>query len=160
MDEFVDSLLTEERVADLILPRLTRRDVLEEGEGLAPRASRLEDALLARAEGSGGEESDDSVREAREDKARRAERARKIRDTKSGPRGVEDVEEEEYVSQEESDQERFVSRSPTPSGSEKGGYVSRSPSKSPASGYVSRSPSRSPQPGFVSRSPTRSPERS
>ena len=46
MDEFVDLLLTEERVCDLILPRLTKRSVLEAKEGLRPRTSRLEDAML------------------------------------------------------------------------------------------------------------------
>lgn len=51
-DEFVDQLLTEERVCDIILPRLTKRDVLEETEGLAPRTSVLEDAL----EGSDNDE--------------------------------------------------------------------------------------------------------
>jgi hypothetical protein len=40
-DEFIDQLLTEERVCDVILPRLTRRDTLEETEGLAPRTSLL-----------------------------------------------------------------------------------------------------------------------
>ena len=30
MDEFVDQLLTEERVCDIILPRLAKRQVLEE----------------------------------------------------------------------------------------------------------------------------------
>ena len=40
-DEFVDDLLTKDRVCDIILPRLTQRDVLEETEGLAPRKSLL-----------------------------------------------------------------------------------------------------------------------
>lgn len=42
MDEFIDELLTEERVCDIILPRLTRRDVLEEVEGLPKRKSPLD----------------------------------------------------------------------------------------------------------------------
>jgi pre-mRNA-splicing factor 38A len=45
MDEFIDQLLTLERVCDTILPRLTRRDVLEETEGLPPRPSALMDAM-------------------------------------------------------------------------------------------------------------------
>jgi len=45
MDEFIDQLLTEERVCDTILPRMTRRDVLEDIEGLAPRKSELLDAM-------------------------------------------------------------------------------------------------------------------
>jgi pre-mRNA-splicing factor 38A len=54
-DEFIDQLLTEDRVCDVILPRLTKRDVLEETEGLAPRTSVLEDALEG-AEASGSED--------------------------------------------------------------------------------------------------------
>ncbi|CEH15724.1 Predicted PRP38-like splicing factor [Ceraceosorus bombacis] len=68
MDVFIDELLTLDRVADLILPRLARRDVLEETEGLAPRRSKLEDALLGTNAGhaadreayQSGDESDDS----------------------------------------------------------------------------------------------------
>ncbi|KDQ13743.1 hypothetical protein BOTBODRAFT_66668 [Botryobasidium botryosum FD-172 SS1] len=37
MDEFVYALLTEERICDTILPRITKRGVLEETEGLRPR---------------------------------------------------------------------------------------------------------------------------
>lgn len=40
-DEFIDELLTQERVCDIILPRLTQRSVLEETEGLPPRRSLL-----------------------------------------------------------------------------------------------------------------------
>ena len=40
-DEFVDDLLTKDRVCDIILPRLTQRAVLEETEGLPPRQSLL-----------------------------------------------------------------------------------------------------------------------
>lgn len=40
-DEFIDELLTQERVCDIILPRLTQRSVLEETEGLPPRKSLL-----------------------------------------------------------------------------------------------------------------------
>ena len=45
IDEFVDQLLNEERVCDIILPRLPKRAVLEENGELAPRQSRLLDAL-------------------------------------------------------------------------------------------------------------------
>jgi hypothetical protein len=37
MDEIVDELLTQERVFGLILPRLTKRTVLEDTEELEPR---------------------------------------------------------------------------------------------------------------------------
>jgi pre-mRNA-splicing factor 38A len=40
-DQFIDELLTQERVCDIILPRLTKRSTLEESEGLAPRKSLL-----------------------------------------------------------------------------------------------------------------------
>jgi len=45
MDEFVDSLLNEERVCDIILPRLAKRQTLEENDEIGPRKSRLLDAL-------------------------------------------------------------------------------------------------------------------
>lgn len=41
MDEFVDQLLTEERVCDIILPRLPRREVLEDINEIGPRKSLL-----------------------------------------------------------------------------------------------------------------------
>ncbi|KAG9103330.1 Pre-mRNA-splicing factor 38A [Ceratobasidium sp. 370] len=56
MDEFVDQLLTEERACDTILPRLTKREVLEETEGLAPRSSALLDAMAGNASGSEDED--------------------------------------------------------------------------------------------------------
>lgn len=40
-DEFIDELLTQDRVCDIILPRLVQRSVLEETEGLEPRKSLL-----------------------------------------------------------------------------------------------------------------------
>jgi len=45
MDEFIDSLLRDERVCDTILPRILKRQVLEENEELEPRVSFLEDEL-------------------------------------------------------------------------------------------------------------------
>lgn len=44
IDEFVDDLLSKERVCDLILPRLTSRIVLEDNEELEPRQSLLQDS--------------------------------------------------------------------------------------------------------------------
>jgi len=46
-DEFIDDLLTQERVCDIILPRLTQRSVLEETEGLPPRKSLLVSTFLS-----------------------------------------------------------------------------------------------------------------
>ncbi|CAJ0752846.1 19581_t:CDS:2 [Entrophospora sp. SA101] len=41
MDEFIDELLREDRVCDIILPRIIKRHVLEENEDLKPRESGL-----------------------------------------------------------------------------------------------------------------------
>ncbi|SPO36415.1 related to PRP38A - pre-mRNA-splicing factor [Pseudozyma flocculosa] len=127
MDVFVDQLLTQERVCDIILPRLTRRDVLEEIEGLAPRTSKLEDVLLhgkaALSNGAGGvdgrddadgsgAESDDSAAETRRERRLRAQRAARIRELRlqqerdgGGEGALEEGEEIEYASQELSDDE-------------------------------------------------------
>lgn len=45
VDEFIDELLHAERVCDIILPRLQKRQVLEESEMLEPRVSALEEDL-------------------------------------------------------------------------------------------------------------------
>ncbi|KAF9027148.1 PRP38-domain-containing protein [Hymenopellis radicata] len=45
IDEFADSLLSEERVCDIIMPRIAKRQVLEENGDIGPRKSRLLDAL-------------------------------------------------------------------------------------------------------------------
>ncbi|KAJ3866915.1 MAG: PRP38 family-domain-containing protein [Lentinula lateritia] len=50
IDEYVDSLLTEERVCDIIMPRLIKRQVLEENNDIGPRKSRLLDALEGRSD--------------------------------------------------------------------------------------------------------------
>jgi len=42
MDEIVDDMLTKGSLMDITLPRLPKRDILEETHGLAPRASGLE----------------------------------------------------------------------------------------------------------------------
>ncbi|KAG5676863.1 hypothetical protein PVAND_006670 [Polypedilum vanderplanki] len=45
MDEFIDELLREERVCDVILPRIQKRHVLEENGDLEPKVSLLDDDL-------------------------------------------------------------------------------------------------------------------
>lgn len=45
MDEFIDELLREERVCDVILPRLQKRHILEENGELEPKVSLLDDDL-------------------------------------------------------------------------------------------------------------------
>jgi len=47
MDDFIDSLLREERYCDVILPRLQKRQVLEEANEIEPRISALEEDLDA-----------------------------------------------------------------------------------------------------------------
>lgn len=115
MDEFVDALLTEERVCDLILPRLTKRAVLEQTEGLRPRISRLEDALvLGDADGlDDGHDSDDSLqamRTARRERVAAADRLRASRQAHAArARGA--LDDADYASQQsESDEERLYER--------------------------------------------------
>lgn len=45
MDEFIDMLLNEERVCDVILPRLQKRSNLEDTNALEPRQSLLDEDL-------------------------------------------------------------------------------------------------------------------
>lgn len=45
MDEFIDMLLRDDRVFDVILPRISKRQIHEEAEELEPRVSALEDDL-------------------------------------------------------------------------------------------------------------------
>ena len=125
IDEFVDKLLTEERVCDLQLPRLTQRRTLEDAEGLMKRKSTLGKAM--------GVQDDESDDEAARGRRRRSE---------SGS--------DRYVSRSPSSSR---SRSGSPDAGAEGRYVSRSPSRSrsgsPANAdgrFVSRSPTRSPPP--------------
>ncbi|KAH7103785.1 PRP38 family-domain-containing protein [Auriculariales sp. MPI-PUGE-AT-0066] len=47
-DSFIDDLLRDDRVCDIILPRIPKRDVLEEAGELGPRKSTLLDAMEGR----------------------------------------------------------------------------------------------------------------
>ncbi|KAM5531832.1 hypothetical protein V8D89_014531 [Ganoderma adspersum] len=139
MDEFVDQLLNDERVCDLILPRLTKRDVLEELGDIGPRKSRLLDAM----EGKSGHERSRS-RSRSTDRSRSASLRSARGPSRSPSRG------------------RSVSKSRSPSAGSR--YISRSRSGS-RSPYRSRSRSISPDrvngsPGhFRSRSRSISPDR-
>ncbi|KAF9489824.1 PRP38-domain-containing protein [Pleurotus eryngii] len=126
MDEFVYSLLTEERVCDIILPRLQKRSVLEERGDIGPRKSRLLDAMEGKSDaGSDRSQSRSGSR------GRSRSRSRSVSD--AGGRGV--------------SRGRSRSRSektPSEAGSR---YVSHSPSRSRSgsrSPYRSRSRSISP----------------
>ncbi|KAG0150632.1 hypothetical protein CROQUDRAFT_652243 [Cronartium quercuum f. sp. fusiforme G11] len=66
-DDFVDSLLIEDRVCEIVLPRLTMRKVLEETEGLAKRKSSLGIALGVESD----EEEPDEEAEDDEDRSER-----------------------------------------------------------------------------------------
>jgi len=56
MDEFIDALLHEERLFDIILPRIQKRYVLEEANELEPRISALDDDADENMESSGDED--------------------------------------------------------------------------------------------------------
>ncbi len=122
MDEFVDQLLNEERVCDLILPRIAKRAVLEENGELAPRQSRL----LAAMEGKDEEKTRGRSRSTSRDGSRSSRSARTSPSARS--------------------RSRSRSRSPSQGGGSESRLASRSPSRSlsPAgSGGRFRSRSRS-----------------
>lgn len=52
VDEFVDELLNKERVCDIIMPRIPKREVLEENGELPPRKSLLLDAMEGKDKGA------------------------------------------------------------------------------------------------------------
>ncbi|OXG82365.1 pre-mRNA-splicing factor 38A [Cryptococcus neoformans Gb118] len=121
-DEFIDELLTQERVCDIILPRLTQRSVLEETEGLPPRKSLLED-----------QESEQEGSRSPSPPRYTSRSPSRTPPSSPGSRG------RSRSRSSASSGNRYVSRSPSPSGSELGGeegdtrdrYISRSPSMSP-----------------------------
>ncbi|KAF7969998.1 hypothetical protein HWV62_24069 [Athelia sp. TMB] len=128
MDEFVNQLLTEERVCDIILPRMAKRQVLEENGEIGPRKSRLLDALEGNSE-HGSERG----------------RSRSRSQSRSSRGSRRDVGGSEAGSASRSQSKRSLSRSdrtPSEAGSR---YVSRSPSRSRSrSPYRSRSRSITP----------------
>ncbi|KAF5280308.1 hypothetical protein FQR65_LT03117 [Abscondita terminalis] len=74
MDEFIDELLRDERVCDVILPRIQKRHVLEENNELDAKVSALEDDLDEDMELE--EEKHPEQQPKREDKERHRERKR------------------------------------------------------------------------------------
>jgi len=73
MDEFIDQLLHDERVCDVQLPRLQKREILEETNELEPRVSVLEGDLLEGEDASSDEEPEPVI----EKKERERDRDRK-----------------------------------------------------------------------------------
>lgn len=144
MDEFADQLLTEERVCEVQLPRLTQRKVLEETEGLPPRRSKLGRAMGVLDDVAGGSDEEDEEG-----------RGRYLSRSPSGSRSPtpegEPEKTPEYWTEGSEDEEQEAPkskprRSVSPAGSE-GRYISRSPSADGSEKrFVSRSPSGSPAP--------------
>ncbi|XP_039457254.1 pre-mRNA-splicing factor 38A isoform X1 [Oreochromis aureus] len=66
VDEFIDGLLQSERMCDVILPRLQKRQVLEEAEMLDPRISALEEDLDEVESSEEEDEEEDKVKKWRE----------------------------------------------------------------------------------------------
>ena len=81
MDEYIDDLLNEERVFNVILPRLQKRWALEESELLAPRVSALEDDIAGEdassdsGDGTGGSGSEEAGVPSRESEERERSRS-------------------------------------------------------------------------------------
>jgi pre-mRNA-splicing factor 38A len=105
MDEFIYNLLNEERVCDIIMPRLAKRQVLEENGDIGPRKSRL----LAAMEGE-SDEGDNKSNGSRDSSISRSTQSRR-RPSKSHSRTPSDTG-SRYVSRSPS---RSISRSPSPS---------------------------------------------
>lgn len=165
-DEFIDQLLTEERVCDVILPRLTKREVLEDTEGLAPRQSLLVSDVLPYVSLPCEAKTDRSVllkqeEQDDEDQARRKRR----RFSKSPDRRSNSP--SDLLAKEDPDDEDYDAYD---TGSRRGRSISRTPSADYASaGYISRDGSVSTdreggeergQVGYRSRSPSAGSERS
>ncbi|KAL1412870.1 hypothetical protein Q8F55_000619 [Vanrija albida] len=130
-DQFVDDLLTEERVCDIILPRLTKRSTLEEAEGLPPRKSLLDEDPREL-------DDDEELGEEGDTRPSKRARSRSPASRDSSP----DLRRSRSRSSSASSRSRFVSRSPSRSvgsddeadgeeGDTRARYVSRSPSVSP-----------------------------
>lgn len=108
-DDFIHQLLTEERACDIILPRLPKRQTLEESGEIGPRKSRLLDAMEGKSDHGGSERSRSSSHSP-------SRNGRASRSRSPSP---------------------YRSRSPSEAGGSRsssvdGRYVSRSPSRSPS----------------------------
>lgn len=162
IDEFADRLLTEERVCEIQLPRLTQRKVLEETEGLPPRRSKLGRAMGVLDRGTttggvGGDAEDGAAGSDDEDEGRsdrylsRSPSASPSPEPEGGndktpeywTEGSEDEDEQDVATTSAGAKVTTTARRRNSEGSqEEGRYISRSPSPngSDAGRFVSRSP--------------------
>lgn len=126
MDEFIDELLREDRVNDIILPRVQKRIILEENNELEPKVSALDDDLdedvvseeesfldkLSKLEGkreakkSKRDRSRSKDRERRSDKNREKEKEREKERDREREREKNERREREREREKESDRER------------------------------------------------------
>lgn len=123
IDEFVDQLLNEERVCDIILPRIAKREVLEENGEVAPRQSRLLDAM----EGNDG---DDASRGRSRSRSRDSSRSSRSPTGTSGKSPNEGIRTASASDSRNGSRSPSLARSASPVGSN-GRFRSRSRSISP-----------------------------
>ena len=71
VDEFIDELLRDDRVCDIILPRIQKRYLLEQNEQLEPRISALDDDLSDEESEEEEEPESDHEREKERERERR-----------------------------------------------------------------------------------------
>ena len=122
IDEFVDQLLNEERVCDIIMPRIPKREILEENGEITPRQSRLLDAME-------GKDEDNASRGRSRSRSRDSSRSSRS-PTDTSDRSRSRGEGIRTPSTGDEDGSRKGSRSPSPTRSD-GRFRSRSRSISP-----------------------------
>ncbi|KAI5837598.1 PRP38 family-domain-containing protein [Morchella snyderi] len=74
MDEFIDDLLTKERVCDIALPHIKTRAMLEDADELEPRDSALGSEIESEGEEEDGEEKEDEEEKKKEDGGKEKEK--------------------------------------------------------------------------------------
>jgi len=140
MDEFIDDILREERVCDIMLPRIQKRHVLEENEQLEQKRSALEDDL----EDLESEEEDEDMRIPSPPRRRSISPDRRRRRSRS--RSKSPTRRRRSRSRSRSNSPRRTRRSPSPPRRHRRRSHSRSRSRSPRHRrHRSRSRSRSPR---------------
>ncbi|KAL1137803.1 hypothetical protein AAG570_009499 [Ranatra chinensis] len=122
MDEFIDELLREERICDVILPRIQKRYVLEEANEIEARISALEDDVDDGMETSGDEDEPvpnkpeqvhEKTRPSREERGVNKQRSKpKEHDRKHGRERERERERKGHRERSRSRERRHRSRSP------------------------------------------------